>query len=113
MLEEFKKEFIKQFETIYVAEPSHDVSALRQYTAHIAFATTGYENVAKVAETIEENLKYFNPETDAIVPTGKATTTFLLGMLVTKRCLGKPLYLGVYRDKDYTFVLVSPEYPLQ
>jgi len=91
------------FRTIFVAEPSHDVSALKEYTHDIRFITTGYESIDNVHDAIVKNLQEFDPDQDALVPIGKVITSLMIGATLSKRFNGLPITVGVYKDKAYTF----------
>jgi len=94
------------FRTIYVAEPSHDISALSVYTDKIKFITSGFESVKDIERIVEENLKEFDPIMDAVVPVGRVISSLIIGMVLSKKCNGKPLNMAVYKDKTYTFTKI-------
>jgi hypothetical protein len=96
-----------RFRKIFVVEPSHDIRALSQYTENVTFVCGGKEDVKNIPLQIENTLSEFDPATDAIVPVGRVITTMLAGIYLGTTFKGDSLYMGVYRDGDYTFVRVD------
>lgn len=91
------------YRTIYVAEPGHDVSALREHTGRIKFITSGLELLPELIVSVQDGLKEFDPRTDAIVPVGKVTTCLVIGSILKERFGKQPINIAVYREKNYTF----------
>lgn len=95
------------YRTIYVVEPSHDLTALKPYTDNIELLTSGYENVFDLAEKIQRNLASFDPKLDAIVPIGKLISTMLTGMVLRELVGNQPVRIGMYHNKDYEFIAIG------
>lgn len=96
-----------QFRKIFVVEPSHDLSALKQHTDCIELLTTGYENLPDLQAKIDKNLNDFCPETDAFVPIGKLISTMLAGMTLQRMSNGAPITVGIFRNKSYEFIAIG------
>lgn len=95
------------FRKIFVVQPSHDLSALKNYTDNIELLTTGYENAEDLAPKIELKLTEFDPDTDAFVPVGKLISTMISGMIIQKLVPDREIKIGIYRDRDYEFMSVG------
>ena len=95
-----------KFRKIFVVEPSHDVSALKAHTDEIIMMTTGYEDMQTLPAKITGSLRDFDPELDAIIPVGKIIASFVSGVVLAR--MGQaPIWIGVYKDKRYTFLQVG------
>jgi hypothetical protein len=96
------------YRKIFVVEPSHDFSALKDWCEQIVFLTTGYETVDILQDTIEDNLRSqkFDPSLDAILPVGRVIACIFTGIILGSYWGDKTLWLGTYsRDKGYQFTL--------
>jgi hypothetical protein len=98
-----------RYRSIYVVEPSHDVSALKKYSDKIILLTTGYEETKDLPVTISNMLENFNPAYDAFVPIGKLISTMIAGMAIQEKCLeyNSQVDVGIYKNKDYEFVAMG------
>ena len=92
------------FRKIFVAEPSHNVSGLKDYTDEIVFVTTGYQTIINIPAEVAKNLEDFDPEQDAIVPLGKLTANILIGLFLGKKYPNVGIWIAIYKDKEYSFV---------
>lgn len=95
------------YRKIFVVEPSHDLSALKNYTDNIELLTTGYENPEDLSIKIENNLKDFDPSTDAFVPIGKLISTMLAGMILQRISRNMPIKVGIYKNRTYEFMSIG------
>jgi hypothetical protein len=86
------------YRTIYIVQPSHDFSLLKGLCRDIRFLTTGYEPTSSLLPKLEEGLKDFDPDKDAIVAVGKVTTCLLAGIALAR--FGH-LTLGIYSKDDF------------
>ena len=99
----------KYFRKIFVAEPTHDFTALKQYSDDIVFVTTGLEDISRLGATVGRSMADFDPTEDAIIPVGKLATVMFIGMMILTKMMEKgseTFNFGIYRDKDYTFKTV-------
>lgn len=97
----------EHYRKIFVVEPSHDLSALKNHTDNIELLTTGYENPEDLPAKIKNNLKDFDPETDAFVPIGKLVSTMLAGMELQKKLRNAPIKVGIYKNRAYEFMSIG------
>lgn len=104
-----------RFEKIFVVEPAHEVSILSKYSSQIIFVTDGGDKIEDISNRIESLIKDFNPDTDAIIPMGRAPSNFLAGLslvrylifqFITQKKVNTPVCItfGVYRNEEYTFI---------
>jgi hypothetical protein len=93
-----------KYEKIYVIESSqHDLSALKEHTGDIRYLVSAYDDPSTWIAKITENIKEFDPKTDAIVPVGKLIPTLIVGMALQ----GHAVTVGVFHDKEYHFMQID------
>lgn len=104
-MEEIENEW---FRTLYIVEPSHDLSVVKDYTDNIKFITTGTELVEGLAERVSASLEDFDPEEDAIIPMGRTSACLITGLILRSKIpKGGTVKIGVYKkDSKYVFVKV-------
>ena len=99
---------MEKFRRIFVQEPAKkDLSALTAYSEDIRYLTAGFEDHSGLAGRIEDILKEFNPDTDAVIPVGRVVAAFILGAQIAAAFPGKDISIGLYNNKDYTFMRLS------
>lgn len=99
------EENTKKFRSIYVVEPVHDLSILKEYTDSVRFITTGGERVEELKNRIEEALKDFDGSKDAIIPMGRSSACIIAGFVLHN--LSSRATFGIYRLGGYEFIEVK------
>jgi hypothetical protein len=99
------EDYTPHFRTIYITDPSHDVSLASRYTTNIKFITAGDEASAELPSVIAKNLKDFNPSVDALIPMGKVITCLMVGLYISSM-FGEPvdITIGIFRKDFYDFI---------
>lgn len=96
------------FRQILVVEPTHhDLSSLNRYSRRVRYLTSGFADDESISAQILEELRDFNPETDAIIPMGKLLSNILLGAQLAR--FGR-VTVGIFQGgdvKDYIFKEVT------
>jgi hypothetical protein len=97
-----------RFRTIYVQEPSpkKDYGPLKEYATDIVFMLSGMEEHYTVEQKLRDELEEFDPVFDAVIPVGRVIEAFILGKVLRSRCQGRLVCMGIYFDKDYTFMWI-------
>jgi len=86
-----------KFRTLFVVEPSHDLSITKKYTDNVKFITTG-------TELVEE----FDPKLDAIIPMGRTSACLIAGLFIRSKIpKGEKVKIGIYRSDAYIFIDVE------
>ncbi len=95
----------KQFRNAYIIEKGklNDMSALEPYVSEITYILSGDERDKEIAQAFRDNFTSFNPDLDVIIPTGRVISSFVLGYLMG---FIPTFYIGIYRDKNYSFVMI-------
>jgi hypothetical protein len=101
-----------KFRRIFVLQPSHDFSLLREFTEQIEFVTTGYETVEELENSIEEKLIAFIPTEDAVVVVGRVNAAFVFGAKLQEMFPSETIHVGVYKkddlgDKTYNWIEIN------
>lgn len=99
----------EKFRTLYVVEPSHDLSIAKEYTDTVKFVTTGTELVDQLMDRISASLENFDPEQDAVIPMGRTSACLITGLILRSKIpKGGIVKIGVYKkDSKYMFVDVE------
>lgn len=95
---------MEQFRKIFVTDPSHDVSRLKQHTSAIQFLTRGDEKADTLEESILKALTDFDPASDAVIPMGKVTTCLITGVVLGKMFPDLGVTVGIYGNESYQFI---------
>jgi hypothetical protein len=95
---------VDQFRRIFVIDPSHDVSKLKQHTSEIKLITRGDERSEDIEETIVKSLADFDPACDAIIPMGKVVVSFVTGVVLGKMFPSIGVTVGIYGNEKYQFI---------
>jgi hypothetical protein len=97
-------EVVKHYRTIYVVQPTHDLSDTRDFTNNLRFITNGNELVENLLPVIRESLKDFDPDQDAILAMGRVSANVLVGMILREKFPSKLIDLGIRNNESYQFI---------
>jgi hypothetical protein len=109
---------MKPFKTIYVVEPAHSINALKKYADDVVFISDLGISVSCLYEHILGELSEFNPETDALIPMGRASACTIAGIVVVLASILNMkkfnipkvfISIGVYKDERYFFERIELE----
>ena len=98
----------KKFKTAYVVERGkvYNADAIIQYADEVVFLLTGKERGEEIERLLRKNLLTFDPDVDVIITNGRLLASFVLGTIMKEL----PYYnLGLYQNKDYTFLRITAE----
>jgi hypothetical protein len=98
---------LMHFRTIFVVEPTHDISVLSKNCSQVVFLSKGDEKIETIAETMASKLLEFNPDEDALVPMGRVSACAIAGVLLSNRFRGDPrvvVMIGIYTGNKYIFI---------
>lgn len=97
-----------KFRTLFVVEPSHDLSITKKYTDNVKFITTGTELVEELPERVSVSLEDFDPKLDAIIPMGRTSACLIAGLFIRSKIpKGDKVKIGIYRSDAYIFIDVE------
>ncbi len=87
----------KRFRYIWIVEPGHDFSSLRNECEKIRFMSTGNEEIEELSETFEKVIENFEPQKDAIVAVGRVNSCLFVGAKLHHYFEGLQITLGIYQ----------------
>jgi hypothetical protein len=98
----------KDFKIAYVVERGkiYNDSAITQYADEVVFLLIGNEQDGEIERKLRKSLLTFDPENDVIITNGRLLSSFILGLILSDLPY---FYLGIYRNKDYTFKRIDLE----
>jgi hypothetical protein len=82
-----------------------NVSALGAYADNVTFILQGDERDEEIAEAIRKIMPTFDRSVDVIIPAGRVIASFILGYMLREF---SEFYIGVYSDKQYSFLKIYP-----
>lgn len=103
------------FEHAFVVRPGFKYESLKSHCDQITFITDGVTtDLDDLVFQISENLQYFQPENDCLIPVGTTIANLLIGYYLCRKFQDLSLYIGIYNgnplsgtqkgiDGDYTF----------
>lgn len=97
---------MKKFRKVFVTEPAHDVTKLKDYAEDIRFLTSGYEPYNELFELVLRALYDFNPLTDAILLMGRSMANAMVGLVIGENYSESPYSFLIYNNGDYQVVEV-------
>jgi len=96
----------EKFRTLYVVDPTHDVSIAKDYSESVVFISSGDEQIEDLEDRMMRILFSFDPRQDAIIPMGKVTVCLLTGIVLGRLFPFDKIAFGVYKDGEYKFIRV-------
>lgn len=101
----------KQFSKAYIVTPGFDFGSLKHHCKELVYLTDGFtDDLEDQLKQIGKKLREFKPETDVLIPVGKATSCTMTGYLVGRIMEELQLEyfnLAVYHEGDYVFYRVE------
>lgn len=86
------------FRKIYLVSPVKDFSALSRYCTQVIFVTNGKEQQVSLPPQIRSILSEFEPETDAIVASGRSNAVLMTGMILKELFPQDEIWVGIYQS---------------